>query len=215
MSTPENNPPNPVNPVKVPKQTIWHKRFGPVGGSVAVFVLEVLQIVIVSAAIVLPIRYFLVQPFNVKGESMEPTFNNNDYLVIDELTYRFRNPERGEVIVFRYPVDPSQFFIKRVIGLPGETVQVSDGHITIYNASEPNGFVLDEPYLSSSVVTTGNEKVTLGADEYMVFGDNRTESLDSRVFGPIKKTAIVGRVWIRGLPFSAATIFDKLPTYNS
>lgn len=194
-----------------PKQTFWHRKLGPAGGAVAVFVLEVLQIVIVSAAIVLPIRYFLIQPFNVKGASMEPNFYDNEYLVIDELTYRFRNPDRGEVVVFRYPVDPSQFFIKRVLGLPGETVEVTNGHIVISNADHPNGFVLQEPYLNG-VVTEGKKKVTLGADEYMVFGDNRGESLDSRIFGPIKKSDIVGRVWVRGLPISRATVFQP-PAY--
>jgi len=102
-----------------PLDTVWHRRFGPVVGSMAVFILEVLQIVIISAAIIVPIRYFLVQPFYVKGASMEPNFYDREYLIIDELTFRMREPERGEIIVFRYPRDPSQFFIKRLVGLPG------------------------------------------------------------------------------------------------
>ncbi len=202
MATPE---------TRTPPNTFWHRMFGPTGGAVALFTLEVLQIVIVSAAIVLPIRYFLIQPFNVKGASMEPTFYDNEYLVIDELSYRFRAPERGEVIVFRYPVDPSQFFIKRIIGLPGETVQVSSGRVTLYNADHPNGFILDEPYLHG-VQTQGDEKVTLGSGEYFVLGDNRGASMDSRVFGPIKKSDIIGRVWVRGLPLSRAAVFAP-PTY--
>jgi len=194
------------------KQTMWHRRFGPLGGAIAVFCLEVLQIVIISAAIVLPIRYFLVQPFNVRGASMEPNFSDNEYLIIDELSYRFREPRRGEVIVFRYPLDPSQYFIKRVLGLPGETIEVTDGKIILYNKEYPSGSTLHEPYLDA-LATQGKRKATLTSDEYMVFGDNRDHSLDSRSFGPIKKTDIVGRAWMRGLPLSRVSIFSA-PDYH-
>lgn len=195
-----------------PVDTFWHRIFGPAVGSVMVFVLEVVQIVIISAAIIIPIRYFLIQPFYVKGASMEPNFYDHEYLIIDELTYRFREPIRGEIVVFRYPNDPSQYFIKRVIGLPGETVEVSKGEVMIYNGEHPNGMVLDEEYLSG-VRTDGKEKVTLGTDEYYVLGDNRDESLDSRSFGPVMITDIVGRVWVRGLPVSRVGTFP-VPEYN-
>lgn len=190
----------------------WYRWLGPTGGAIVQFVVEVLQIVIVSAAIVLPIRYFLIQPFNVKGASMEPNFHNNEYLIIDELSYRLRNPERGEVVVFRYPLDPSEFFIKRVLGLPGETVEVTDGHVLISNKEHPNGYALNESYLDG-VLTEGKKKVTLGPDEFMVFGDNRGQSLDSRSFGPIKRSDIVGRVWVRGLPLSRIATFP-VPDYG-
>lgn len=195
-----------------PSDTFWHRKFGPTIGAVAVFLLEIIQIVIISAAIVIPIRYFLIQPFNVKGASMEPNFYDNEYLIIDELSYRMRAPERGEIIVFRYPRDPSQFFIKRVIGLPGETVEVSDQHVTIYNDASPNGTVLKEAYLPNTP-TEGKKKITLSEDEVYVLGDNRGESLDSRSFGPLARSYIVGRVWIRGLPLSRVTLFS-LPPYN-
>ncbi len=196
-----------------PLDTVWHRRFGPVAGSVAVFVLEVLQIVIISAAIILPIRYFLVQPFYVKGASMEPNFYDKEYLIIDELTFRMREPERGEIIVFRYPRDPSEFFIKRLVGLPGETVEITGGSVVIYNDAHPNGQALDEKLYLGSTLSQGKKKVTLGADEYFVMGDNRDESLDSRSFGPINKSAIVGRVWVRGLPLSRVGTFEA-PVYN-
>ena len=106
-----------------PLDTFWHRTFGPVAGAAVVFILEVIQIVIISAAIIVPIRYFLIQPFYVKGASMEPNFYDHEYLIIDELSYRLRDPIRGEIVVFRYPRDPSQFFIKRVVGMPGETVE--------------------------------------------------------------------------------------------
>jgi len=178
-------------------------------GSLARFALEILEIVVISLAIILPIRYFLIQPFYVKGASMEPTFDDHEYLIIDELSYRVRQPERGEVIVFRYPLDPRQFFIKRLIGLPGETVKISGDKVTIINAEHPDGFVLDESaYLSSDVLTQGDRTITLSKDEYFVMGDNRTASLDSRTFGPLPAKNIVGRVWIRGWPLDRATVFS-------
>ena len=177
-------------------------------GAAGRFVLELLEIVVISLAIILPIRYFLIQPFYVKGASMEPSFDDHEYLIIDELSYRFRPPERTEVVVFRYPLDPRQYFIKRVIGLPGETVKISGGHVTIVNEAYPDGLVLDETaYLSPDVATRGDRTVTLGAEEYFVLGDNRSASLDSRTFGPLSKQQIVGRVWIRGWPLDRMTLF--------
>ncbi|PJE76715.1 signal peptidase I [Candidatus Uhrbacteria bacterium CG10_big_fil_rev_8_21_14_0_10_48_16] len=189
-----------------------YKRFGPVGGAVASFLFEVVQIVLISSAIIIPIRYFLIQPFYVKGASMEPNFYDHEYLIIDELTYRFRDPFRGEILVFRYPRDPSQFFIKRIVGLPGETVEITGGNVIIYNVEHPNGLVLEEEYLDDEQ-TNGKVRVTLGEDEYYVFGDNRDASLDSRSFGPIQSDDVIGRVWVRGLPFSRMGTFD-LPEYN-
>ena len=188
------------------------ERYGEVGGSIAFFFLEVLQIVLVSAAIIIPVRYFLIQPFYVKGASMEPNFYDHEYLIIDELSYRFRQPARGEIVVFRYPRDPSQFFIKRVLGLPGETIEITNGNVVVYTDEHPNGAVLDEVYLDD-VQTIGKTKTTLGSDEYYLMGDNRDESLDSRSFGAVRFGNIVGRVWVRGLPLSRVTTFD-LPEYN-
>jgi len=171
------------------------------------FIWDLLKIVVISAAIVIPIRYFLFQPFFVKGESMEPTFESGNYLIVDEISYRFESPKRGDVIVFRYPEDPSQRFIKRIIGLPGETVEIDGGKVIIYK----NGVkrALDEPYLGSDILTQGNIRVTLGKDEYFVMGDNRPFSYDSRRFGVVPRKNIIGRVLLRALPF---TIF-KAPQY--
>ncbi len=189
-----------------------YQRFGPVGGAVASFFVEVIQIVLLSSAIIIPIRYFLIQPFYVKGASMEPNFYDHEYLIIDELSFRFREPIRGEIVVFRYPRDPSQFFIKRVIGLPGETVEVTGGNIIIYNIEHPNGLILEEDYLGDEQ-TNGKERVILGENEYFVFGDNRDASLDSRSFGPVTRKDLIGRVWVRGLPFSRMGTFE-VPDYN-
>ncbi len=174
------------------------------------FVVELAEVVVISLAIILPIRYFLIQPFYVKGASMEPTFDDREYLIIDELSYRMGAPLRGEVIVFRYPFDPRQYFIKRIIGLPGETVKIADDKVTIVNAAHLGGFVLDESgYLVAGVMTYGDRSYTLGPDEYFVMGDNRTSSLDSRTFGPLPRKDIVGRVWVRGWPIDRFTVFKK------
>lgn len=187
-------------------------RFGMTAGGILLFLIEVIEIVVFSAAIILPIRYFLVQPFYVKGASMEPNFYDHEYLVIDEFSFRVRHPIRGEIIVFRYPRDSRQYFIKRLVGLPGETVEISNGKVLIYNEEHPNGMELLEPYLVHES-TNGKERVTLGADEYYVLGDNRDESMDSRSFGAVATDEIIGRVWIRGLPISRVGFFEK-PQYN-
>jgi signal peptidase I len=184
--------------------------------AVLAFFFELLQVAAVSLAIIIPVRYFLIQPFYVKGASMEPNFYDHEYLIIDELSYRFGPPGRGDVVVLRYPLDPKQFFIKRVIGLPGETVEATATGVKIYNSEHPNGFTLDESsYLESNLPPSPMQRtVTLKADEYFVMGDNRPSSLDSRYFGPIKRSDVIGRVWLRGWPFDRWKAFDR-PTYST
>lgn len=175
--------------------------------------LELVQVVLISAAIVIPLRTFLVQPFYVKGQSMEPNFYDHEYLFIDKLTYRRDNPKRGDIVVTRYPRDPSEFFIKRVVGLPGETVEVANGKVRIYNKEHENGFVLDEhPYLDQDYTPLTDTK-TLKDDEYYLMGDNRAASLDSRIFGPVKRSFLVGKVWVRAYPFDRWKRFDSI-TYT-
>lgn len=125
---------------------------------------------------------------------MEPNFKAGEYLLVDELSYRLRSPKRGEVIVFKYPKDPSYYYIKRVIGLPGETIEIKDGKVRIYNYENPEGKVLSEPYIKG--VTKEDIKTVLNKDEYFVMGDNREFSSDSRVFGPVERKFIIGRAWI-------------------
>lgn len=171
------------------------------------FLLELVKVVLLSLAIILPIRYYVVQPFYVSGQSMEPTFLDHEYLLIDEITYRFGDPARGDVVVFRYPRDTSKYFIKRLIGLPGDTVTILNGRVTIQNAEVPEGFVLDEPYLEGAP-TPGEYSVVVEPGFYLLLGDNRGQSLDSRVFGPVAEKFIVGRVWLRALPFDRWTVFN-------
>lgn len=178
------------------------------------FIWEVTKVVVISLAIVIPVRKYLIQPFYVKGASMEPNFYDHEYLVIDEINYRFNDPRRGEIIVFRYPYDFKQYFIKRIIGLPGERVRISGGDVFIYNDTYPDGTKLDESgYLIAGTRTAGKVDIALGEEEYFVLGDNRASSLDSRSFGPVAKSGITGRTWIRGWPISRISSFET-PEYN-
>jgi len=173
------------------------------------FLWESLKIVLISLLIVIPIRYFVIQPFYVQGASMEPNFEDGEYLVIDEISYRFREPQRFEVIVFRFPGNPKQFYIKRIIGLPDETVEIRNGTVIIYNDENPNGFILDEKiYLEGDQKTSGELMTKLEMEEYFVLGDNRGASSDSRSWGALKEDFIVGRTWLRAYPLDKITVFS-------
>lgn len=160
---------------------------------------EIVRVLLISLAVVIPIRLFVAQPFIVRGASMEPTYHDGEYLIVDEISLRFSDLRRGEVIIFRYPNDPKSFFIKRVVGLPQETVAIRDGHVYLAN---PEGELapIDESYIGSSVFTLPDKVVTLGPDEYFVLGDNRPDSSDSRVWGPLETKYIVGRTFLRLWP---------------
>ncbi|MFA7662410.1 MAG: signal peptidase I [Patescibacteria group bacterium] len=178
------------------------------------FIVELVKVAFISLAIIIPVRYFLIQPFYVKGASMEPTFEDKEYLIVNEIGYRFEKPSRGDVIVFKYPLDPKSFFIKRVIGLPGERITIKDGEVRIYNAENINGTVLDESgYLMAGLETSGDIDKTLAGGEYFVMGDNRNASMDSRSFGIVPEANIVGRAWVRGWPLDKMDVFKKL-IYN-
>lgn len=177
------------------------------------FLGEVVKTVLISLAIILPVRYFIIQPFYVKGASMEPNFLDKDYLIINEFIYNFKDPERGDVVVFKNPKNTEEFFIKRIIGLPGEKIKVFDNKIEIYNEKNLQGVVISESYLPEGINTKGTEMETLGKGEYYVFGDNRDKSLDSRTFGAISEDSIIGKVWLRGWPLDRFSIF-KQEDYN-
>jgi signal peptidase I len=169
--------------------------------SIGSFVWELARVVIVAFVVMLLFRFFIAEPFIVSGYSMVPNFHDREYLIVNKIEYRLEQPERGDVIVFKYPKDTTQYFIKRVIGLPGEKVKVADGHVIVYNDQHPDGKVLDEPYLPNQDITTGSgQVVSLGSDEYFVLGDNRTASSDSRVWGVLPKRDIVGKAWLRVFP---------------
>ena len=188
------------------------------------FILEIVKVFILAFIIIFPIRVFLFQPFFVQGASMEPNFENNQYLIVNEFGYKktvadingatlftinpFKEIQRQMVVVFRYPKNPSQFFIKRVIGLPGEKVQIKNNEITIFNSENPDGTVLDESgYLSPNVVTAGELIVTLKEDQYFVLGDNRGASSDSRSWGPVPEADVIGKVLLRAWPLNQLSVF--------
>lgn len=174
---------------------------------------ELFRFAIITLFIVLPIRIYIAQPFIVSGSSMDPTFENGEYLIVDELTYRLEDPQRGDVIIFRYPQDPSKFFIKRIIGLPSETVTVRDNSVMIENEEHPEGFMLDETYLPHE--THSNMRVTLSDDEYFVMGDNRPASSDSRIWGPLPREMIIGRAFLRLLPVTKAQVLPGMHQYDA
>jgi signal peptidase I len=155
--------------------------------------------------IILPIRFFIAQPFVVSGASMDETFHNGQYLIVDQLSYHFETPHRGDVIVFRYPNDPSKHFIKRIIALPGETIEIKNNEVRIFNDTHPDGARLAEPYITT--METDNLRTTLGADEYFVMGDNRNHSSDSRSWGVLPDSMITGRALVRLFPLSSASLF--------
>ena len=165
------------------------------------FIWEITKISLLALLIVLPIRYFLFQPFIVKGESMSPNFESGDYLIVDEISYRLSEPQRGDVIVFNYPKDTTQRFIKRVIGLPGETVTVTQGKVEVFRNNEM--IVLNESYLPKNLKTIGEVTTNLKADEYFVLGDNRDYSYDSRSWGVVPRKDIIGKAFFRIFPVSA------------
>src|SRR3989339_287756 len=180
-------------------------------GKAALFFLELIKIAVLAGITIFVIRYFLFKPFYVKGQSMEPNFYESDYLIIDEITYRFRIPERGEVIVLKSPVS-THYYLKRIIAIPGERIKIENGKVIIYNDTNPKGLILDESYLNG-MDTSGSLSLTLGDDQYFVLGDNRGASFDSRRFGAISREDIVGKVWLRGWPLDRISSFD-LPQYN-
>lgn len=178
------------------------------------FIWDLVKILVLALVIIVPFRTFVAEPFVVSGSSMVPNFHNYDYLIIDRLSYLTGSPVRGDVVVLRFPKDPSQFFIKRIIGLPGETVKFQQSRVIIVNSSHPQGLVLDEPYLPSQTETVGlSQAATLGSNEYFVLGDNRPASSDSRVWGILPRSEIVGKVWAKVYPFSSAAFFHA-PSYQ-
>ncbi|MBV9349388.1 MAG: signal peptidase I [Patescibacteria group bacterium] len=168
---------------------------------------EIISFALIALAIVIPVRVFIAQPFIVHGASMEDTFQSGEYLIVDQLTYHLESPKRGDVIVMRYPKDPSVFFIKRIIGLPGETVEISGKDVIIHPAGGGAQFTLDESFLNPDRVKNEYATYTLTSGQYFVMGDNRAESSDSRSWGPLPRQDIVGRVLLRLFPVNRIGAF--------
>lgn len=186
--------------------------------------LEMVRVFILAVVIIIPVRVFLFQPFFVQGSSMEPNFQDGEYLVISEFGYKqttvgwldtswfqvrpFQEINRQDVAVFRFPKNTEEFFIKRVIGLPGEAVEIRKGKVIIYNTEHPEGFVLDESaYIGPGILTQDMPRVEVAQDQYFMMGDNRMFSYDSRAFGPVGKDKIIGRVLLRAWPTGRFSLY--------
>lgn len=170
------------------------------------FFKEVIKFTLIALIIIIPIRTYVAQPFIVSGPSMDPTFTTGQYLIVDQLSYHFQKPQRGDVVIFRYPRDPQIYYIKRIIGLPGETVSADTGKISIINSENPKGILLSDSYIAKEHKTSETFEINLGSTEYFVMGDNRAESSDSRLWGPLDEKFIVGRPIVRLFPFTKMTI---------
>ncbi|MFA6386185.1 MAG: signal peptidase I [Candidatus Paceibacterota bacterium] len=164
---------------------------------------DLLKFAIIALAVVIPIRMWIAQPFVVSGESMYPTFDNGQYLIVDEISYILGSAHRGDVVIFRYPGDTKRFFIKRIIGLPNEKITIINGEITITNKDHPDGFKMVEPYINEKEFTGG--EYTTKDNEYFVMGDNRNRSSDSRTWGVLPQKLMIGKAFLRLIPFSTVS----------
>ncbi len=184
------------SPLSTPPETPKKKEDG--------FFKELFKFTLLAICIVLPIRFYIAEPFIVSGASMFPTFDTGDYLVVDELSYHLGTPARGDVVIFHYPKDTSKYFIKRIIGLPGETVDIKGTTVTITNAEHPNGMILGEEYIKYNRDSDTHMKLT--PDEYFVMGDNRFASSDSRIWGPLERKFIVGKAFVQLFPLQKISL---------
>lgn len=183
-------------------------------GAVKAFFWDLFKILAISLAIIIPFRLLVAEPFVVSGSSMVPNFHNKDYLIIDRLTYRKNAPQRGDIVVIKYPKDNRQYFIKRIIGLPDETLKLEAGKVIVINSDSSQDFELKESYLPQGTPTLGKPgPFKLGSSEYFVMGDNRTASSDSRVWGILPKKNIVGRAFLRVFPLGDFGLI-KTPEYQ-
>lgn len=173
-----------ISPEKTKGQSFW----------------ELVRFALIALFIVIPIRVLIAEPFIVSGASMVPTFSNGDYLIVDKISYRLGDPERNDVVIFRYPNDTTKFFIKRIIGLPNETVDIKGNDVTITNDENKDGFKLDQPFVKNEA--NNDTHIILKNDEYFVMGDNRSGSSDSRIWGPVKRNLFTGRAFLRLLPIN-------------
>ena len=193
---------------RIPRRNVWIT----VLVATVLFIYDVFKTVSTVLGVAFLIRFFLVQPFYVSGPSMEPNFHNNQYIIVDQVTYRFSKPKRGDVVVFKWPQNIAISFIKRIIATPGETVEVRDGQVYITNKQNPDGALLKEQYIDTT--TPNNVRRTLGRNEYFVMGDNRHNSSDSRIWGPVGRHLIIGKVWAVIYPFTDFATIPR-PSYGN
>lgn len=176
---------------------------------------DIIETIVVAAAIFVVVYLFLLQPHQVKGASMEPNLHDGEYILTDKITYRFNKPKRGDIVIFKSPTNPDVDFIKRVIALPGETIEIKNRTVIIYNSENPEGFTLSEPYQIIEPISGGSyiregKRVEVPEDNYIVIGDNRTHSFDSREWGTLLKKSIIGKAWLRYWPVNKFSIVKSV-----
>ena len=178
------------------------------------WLVDIIKLIVIAFAVVWLVHRFLFQPFYVVGPSMEPSFYDKEYLIVEKISYLTSKPSRGDVVVLMLANGSKDFLIKRIIGLPGEKISIKNDQIYIYDKIEEQDKLLKEgDYLSIGATTPGDISVSLLDNEYYVLGDNRNKSRDSRVFGPVQRDNLIGKAWFRGLPFEEAGLI-KIPIYQ-
>lgn len=166
------------------------------------FFMDFLETIVVALSIFVVVYLFFMQPHEIKGSSMEPNFHNGEYILTDKISYRFRNPIRGDVIILKAPKNPEIDYIKRVIGLPGERIKVEKGQVYINEVKVDERYVSDTTPLFPGSFLQEGEEITVPEGEYFVMGDNRPHSSDSREFGSIAKNLVIGRAFFRYWPLT-------------
>ncbi len=183
------------------------------------YFVDIIETIVVAAAIFVVVYLFLLQPHQVRGASMEPNLSNNQYILTDKISYRFGEPRRGDIVVFKAPVDENFDYIKRIIALPDETISIKEGKIFIKNSEDPGGLELNEPYQTNGENTPGNilagdTELKLGKDSYFVLGDNRSQSFDSKDWGELPRKNIIGKAWLRYWPASKISLIRRINFSN-
>jgi len=183
--------------------------------SVGNFILDTIETIVMALAMFAMVYLFLAQPHQVHGESMFPNFEDKEYLLTEKVSYRFREPKRGDVVIFKYPKAHEYDYIKRLIGLPEETILLEGEKVKIFNDQHPEGFILEESYLNPKTKTIGRtvikpgQKFHIPKDNYVMMGDNRERSSDSRAWGTVKREELIGRAWLRYWPPQALAFIPK------
>ncbi len=175
---------------------------------------DLIESVVVALSIFVVIYLFLVQPHQVKGASMDPTFHDGQYILTDKISYRFNLPQRGDVVVFKAPMNPDFDYIKRIIGLPGDTITIQEGQVVINEQPLSDEYIQSDTVLLPGQYIREGEQMTVGSDEFFVLGDNRSHSADSRQWGMVPKKDIIGKVFFRYWPVNKFGIVSKPEEFN-
>lgn len=181
-------------------------------GNAVVKLFDFLQGIVAVAAVMVMIYLFVMSPQEVSGHSMEPNFQNGDYILTNKLIYKMRDPKRGDIVIFKSPSNKDIDYIKRVIGLPGEVIVLKDQHFYINDVLLEEQYEYNKPIYGESFMQEG-EEIIIPEDHYFVVGDNRPGSSDSREFGPVTKFDFIGQAFLRYWPTASFGIIPH-PSYN-